>query len=347
MKQVLAVFFFLSVVFPAIAGKSLKYDTVYVKDYPKHITLRTFSGVRANHLYFNDDDGTRIIDYRANQNVRFGLGFSYRWLNLTTSFASPFSGIDNEAKGETTHFDLQWNFYYQLFGLDFRLQYFKGYYLQNSHQAFQNWNSREAQFFIRPDIEVFSLGANIYYVFNEKQFSYKAVFTQTTRQKKSKGSWLLGARFDIVAAQADSAFLIGDNWVVSQEYADVNAMGNFTVGVGPGYGQTWVWNDYYFFTLSGLFFVNLQSIAYNTIQDKQEITGNISGFTQIRTAIGYNNDRNIVGLGWVFDGVPLGRVNNERVFYRFTNFKLYYARRFHFKSTLKKAKQILKLNTNE
>lgn len=321
--------------FSILVGKGLKYDTTYVAYYPKHITLRVFGSSKTNHLYFNDDDRTRVLDYRANHSFRFGAGFSYKWLNLSGSFSSPFSGVDNEQKGETAHFDLQWNFYYQLFGLDFRLQYFKGYFLQNTNQAFQDWNIDLGPYFIRPDIETFSLGTNIYYVFDERKFSYKAVFTQTTRQKKTKGSWLIGSRLDIVSVRADSAFFIGDNWVVSDEYAKVNGMGNFTFGVGPGYGQTWVWNKYYFFTLSGILYFNAQGIAYGLEGGKQSSTGNVSSFTQVRTAMGYNNDLNVVGLGWVFDGVPLGRVNDERVFYRFSNFKIYYARRFQFKKTLK------------
>lgn len=45
-------------------------------------------------------------------------------------------------------------------------------------------------------LESGTLSLNAYYVFNHRRFSYPAGFAQSTVQRKSAGSWMLGFRFD-------------------------------------------------------------------------------------------------------------------------------------------------------
>ncbi len=43
-----------------------------------------------------------------------------------------------------------------------------------------------------PGMDAITLSANMYYVFNHKHFSYPAAYAQSTVQRRSAGSWLLG-----------------------------------------------------------------------------------------------------------------------------------------------------------
>ena len=76
-------------------------------------------------------------------------------------------------------------------------------YLKNTNSfhirrmsGFEDIDSRQFRGMDFNGLSTYTLSVNAYYVFNNKKFSYPAAYNQSTQQKRSAGSFLLGFRYD-------------------------------------------------------------------------------------------------------------------------------------------------------
>ncbi len=155
-------------------------------------------------------------------------------------------------------------------------------------------------------------GVNLYYIFNDRRFSYPAAFAQSTCQKISCGSWLAGISYanntlefdyermqDILGrylppeeARIDSALMIS-----SLHYHDIDLTG--------GYAYNWVFARNWLFCASGQVGVGYKyssGDASNTVIDPRftdfsfyNINLNLVG----RFAVVFNNTRWYAGISTI------------------------------------------------
>ena len=88
-----------------------------------------------------------------------------------------------------------------------------------------------------------ALNVNVYYAFNGRRFSFPAAFSQSYVQRRSAGSWMLGASFDGTRTDIRTA-----------ESADAPTLKIRTaeVAIGAGYGYNFVAGRRWLFHLSAL-----------------------------------------------------------------------------------------------
>ncbi len=88
-----------------------------------------------------------------------------------------------------------------------------------------------------------ALNVNVYYAFNGRRFSFPAAFSQSYVQRRSAGSWMLGASFDGTRTDIRTA-----------ESTDAPTLKIRTaeVAVGAGYGYNLVAGHHWLFHLSAL-----------------------------------------------------------------------------------------------
>ena len=120
-------------------------------------------------------------EMEANRKATLSMGVSYLGLSLNVSL--------NPAKlmGKYRDFELNFNSYGRRFGFDVIYQDAKN---------FKGWHDHEGMERIElPDglLSVKTLNLNAFYVFNSRRFSYPAAFSQSYIQRRSAGSFLLGA----------------------------------------------------------------------------------------------------------------------------------------------------------
>ena len=108
------------------------------------------------------------------------------------SIVPVFLGIHQNAekKGISTFNDYQFNIYAKRFFYDISLQVYKGFYLNNTRD-YKEYDQLE-YYHKRSDISAVSANFNIYYVFNNKKFSFRAPYSFTQSQLKSAGSFITG-----------------------------------------------------------------------------------------------------------------------------------------------------------
>jgi len=282
----------------ALAGEN---DSNYVESYLNYLTTRVYASLKTAEISLRDQNVQKNLIYHPNDAMILGFGFNYGILGLNIGFKFPFINNDDDKYGKTDYLDLQTHIYTRPLVLDLYAQYYKGYHLTSPNDWIINWPSGDS-LPKRPDIYSISFGLNGQYIFNNKKFSYRAAFLQNEWQKKSAGSFLVGANIFYVDTKGDSSF-------IPKSYSDSSFFGGlhfsqyrlFNMGVTAGYAQTFVLKQHWFFTLA---LVGGLSGGGSWVYTSEEGEPDRSGFTAAmnlsgRIALGYNSSRFYAGVSYL------------------------------------------------
>ncbi len=305
------------------------FDSTYVKSTSNFLSTYTYLVSSANKFEIKDLSSGRVIKYAPNTGVSMGFGFNYKWLGLALSFGLKNNEI--EKKGKSESFNLSTTIFGRKNVIDAKLQLYSGFYIENPWIYDTSWVDT-LNFPQRSDLITNFASFSWVYVFNNKEFSYKAAFTQSEIQRKSAGSFLLGtfASYDIIAA--DSSILpvaARSNFV---ENANFEMSGNLNITIGAGYAYSFIFGKHFYLTMSLMQGIGAQWIfmVYEN-ENNNEIRTALSNNTQIRLGLGYNSLRNYYGLTAFTDISPLKSRNNKAQINFSTHYvKLFYGHRFDF-----------------
>jgi hypothetical protein len=305
-----------------------KYDSLYIEDYSKNFTvwLNTYS--KSNLISIVDDAGSKVLEYKPNESVSFGPGFGWKWIGLDLSFIS-LSRNDNWKYGKTNKFDIQSHFYLRKYMIDVHVQAYNGFYM-SSLKGTKEDVVEDDEIYKRSDIWQIAIGGAFYYHSNSEQCSFKSSFSQTQIQKKSKGSWVIGAFYNFFGTFGDSLLLPS---VVVNEFdstARYHGALSSSIGVIGGYTHTFVYRKKWFVTLSLMPGLGLQSYKYALQGDTavREDRSNLSSRFQSRFAFGYNVPRFYAGFSAVSDNFDFRNSSPSYVKHNFGVVRVFFGYRF-------------------
>ncbi len=162
-------------------------DTTYITPnrYNWAFMLQNTNGFENYKLYSRERDQQLVFSPKPA--FRFGPYLGWRWIFLGYTFEA---GSLGNSQTRTTEFEfslysamLGCDLIYRRTGNNFKIRKVKGF-------------GEEAESVEGMDchgINVKVTGINAYYIFNHKRFSYPAAFAQSTVQRKSCGTWKIGA----------------------------------------------------------------------------------------------------------------------------------------------------------
>ena len=134
--------------------------------------------------------GKQSLSFSPRTASKIGPYIGWKWIFLGYTFGL----TDPKGNGEMTELSL--SIYTNKVGGDI-------IYLKNTKNfrirrisGFPNVNNSELEGTNFDGLSTYTLSVNAYYVFNNKKFSYPAAYNQSTQQKRSAGSFLLGFRYD-------------------------------------------------------------------------------------------------------------------------------------------------------
>lgn len=198
----------------------LKYDTLYIDKPRERWTVKLRTNVSGNDLLVRGraGGGDTEANLKADHRVTLSMAVGYRGMTLGVAV--------NPLKLAGKSKDMEYNFcsYGNKFGFDAvytTANTFSGDIEQDGHKAHVSVGEVRQR--------MASVGG--YYAFNHRRFSYAAAFTQSQRQLRSAGSWLLalsamGCRLE---DRSSSRAALGASKL---EY--------FNLGIGGGYGYNLV-----------------------------------------------------------------------------------------------------------
>jgi Domain of unknown function (DUF4421) len=259
------------------------HDSSYYQSFERYITTRFFFSQKYTRLEMEKETNVSRLRYIPNTSLDAGIGVTYQSLTVNIGYAFGFLNTDHE-KGKTRSLDIQPHIYGRKWVYDLTAQFYKGYYLNPKGFASGDPN----KYYVRSDLRTQLLGVSAYRLLNPSKFSFRAALLENEQQKKSAGSFLIGAETYYGIIKGDSAIVPSS---LSENYLqkDVRRLDFIKIGPGVGYAYTYVINKTFY--LTGSLTASL-SIDYSNQQGADGKTDNIAinkGFVY-RIAAGYDKN---------------------------------------------------------
>ena len=297
-------------------------DTNYVEDYTEWLTTRLYLLYQNATFVISTNEVDNII-FQPNTDIKLGIAGFYKWFGLGLSITNPFYQFNKETYGKTSAIDLRINAFGRAVAAEVFIQNFHGFYIRNVHPAYN-------RFYILPDMNLFSLGAYGYWIYNSRKFSLRAAFVQNERQVKSAGSFMIRPGFSYFQVSSDTGIIPGE---IIKTYKlapdEIIKEGDFySISLAPGYSYTFVFLKRIYFNAAVFPGVAWLSYSYKGKNDNYSRSDFIFQLG-IRLAAGYNTKK------WYIGGAVITGFNdldapwsNSSFFYDVSQFRIWGGMRF-------------------
>lgn len=267
-------------------------DSVYIE--PQHYNYTVMmQNTNTYELYTLSTESGQKITFAPDISYRLGPYLGWRWVFLGYTLDLKHINLNSSHTGKK-EFDL--SLYSSLLGVDlFWRQTGNDYHIQKMTFA-DNIDGSPMKGVDFDGIKSSIRGFNLYYIFNHRKFSYPAAYSQSTMQKKSAGSMLLGIGYTRHTLEVDWTKL--DNIVqermketASEVRVDSSMMFDkvkYTdVSVSCGYAYNWVFARHWLFNAS-----LSMAVAYNQSKSDIDPSKNVFHFKNFSF-----NNMNVDGIG--------------------------------------------------
>ena len=147
-------------------------------------------------------------------------------------------------------------------------------------------------------ISVKQTGLNLYYIFNNRRFSYPAAYSQSTNQRRSCGTFILGLSYSRQSFQMDATKFEPIIKEAMTPSMDFNKIEFRDFSINAGYSYNWVFAKN---CLANISLTPALGYKHSNIKsdEEQSIFNNINADLVSRIALVYNNSRYFIGLSAV------------------------------------------------
>jgi hypothetical protein len=230
--------------------------------------------------------------FKTNNPTSYGLAVDYKW--LTFEYTSSFNNTIGDPRfGQTEAQTFGFGLTGRKFWFRNFFQRFQGYYLENPWYYEPDFDVLNGIYPHRNDVVTSTYFANINYGFNHQRFSNTASLWQIERQKKSAGSFTVGASYARIGFGADSA-LIPSFLEDFPNDARITRLSFHLLGINGGYLHTFAIGKKrkWFVSLALIPGLNMQvgnvevENGNGTVQKSS-----LGSLTEARIVLGYNGDK--------------------------------------------------------
>ena len=274
------------------------FDTAYIS--PNRYNYALMLDHFTNYEYYSVGSGTpepQRLRFSPKPHNKIGVYFGWRWLFL--GWAVDADGLYGKKNGKKRGRECDLSLYSSKLGVDifykrtgnsYKIHKITGFSDRIPTDYSEDFNG----------LKVKMKGLNLYYIFNNRRFSYPAAFSQSTNQRRSAGSFITG--FSVSAHNLD--FDYTQLPPIIQETMNpgmkVNHIKYTNISLNFGYAYNWV------FARNCLACLSLNpAVAYKTsrIRKAEEETDewykNFNIDFILRVGIVYNNSKYFAGTSFV------------------------------------------------
>ncbi|MBI1837020.1 MAG: hypothetical protein HYR91_07115 [Flavobacteriia bacterium] len=275
------------------------------------------------------------LKFRNNYKTILGYGICYKWFALRLSFALPGSDKNILKYGNTTAFNLGFDFTFKKFFWDVDFRNYKGYVVKNAN----NWNSKysiEEPNEILPQMNSVSFSINSWY-FHNKHFKMQAVRGKTAHFTKKVHTWYLKSTFNIYGIGNDLKSIVPNELIDPKNTkTNSNIYSAFDFGMIPGYAYGNRINNW---QVTGLFGFGpvIQSKYYNANGTIRSFIG-LAPRYDIKFIGGYSEPKYFIFIVTDFDNKTI-HFNDLKLRQTFYSIKIVGGYRFDNKDDRKKKKE--------
>ncbi len=303
-----------------------------MKLYKNKLLISLIGTRKYQHIEIEANDHFNHLRYKPNNPYSFGAGLSYNSLSIDLTLKLPFLTHEYKKKGKTDILRVRLGYNRPRLWFSTMFQYIRGFYLENIQTFDPQWFTANENFLLRPDIQNISWYTAAYYSFNHSNITYQSSLGWEQRQKKSAGTFLLGASVFVNYLSADSSMVPGAFAEDFPKDMELTEQLNFQYGLNFGYVHTLLLTPNFYLTLSLFPGIHYQTAHYITpLTGKKDISGDFGSVTEARAVIGYNSDK-------YFAGVTLNEIailhfpSNTVLTNGYAHLKFFIGKRFNFRT---------------
>ena len=275
------------------------------------------------------------LSFSPNPHNKIGLYFGWRWIFLGWSVDVDDIYRKTNRKNRGTEFDLSLyssklgvDIFYRRTGNNYKIHKIKGFYDEIPSSYSENFNG------LKVDIK----GLNLYYIFNNRKFSYPAAFSQSTNQRRNAGTFIAG--FSISKHNLDFDYQQLPEYIQKRMNPGmkVNKIKYTNANISFGYAYNWVFarNCLACISLTPAIAYKASDVDAETHEGKQWYSKFNLDFL-VRAGIVYNNGKYFVGSSFVGKNYNYHR-NNFSLDNGFGTLQVYAGFNFHLRKEYRKKK---------
>ena len=272
--------------------KALEQDSLYVYPHRYNMTIMPQYTYGFDYYRFATDNKEQSISITPSSNNKIGIYVG--WKCFFAGYSFTLNNIQPETDLEISFFASRGGveLYYRKRSDGFKIGNLKGF--KENDIALTNYN-REFD-----GLTTSQIGANLLYVFNYRKFSFPAAYSQTTNQRISAGSLILGISYNEQLFSFDHTRI--DPKIESLMLHDLkfNNINYINLNINFGYSYNWVFAKNFLTNISVS-----PAVGYKNTSLKSSINNSKEFFSSInidfisRMALVYNNGKYYAGASLV------------------------------------------------
>ena len=309
-------------------------DTTYIgpNRYNYALMLDHFTNYEYYAIGSNTPESQRLR-FSPNPRNKIGPYFGWRWIFLGWSVDIDDIYRKTNRKNKGTEFDLSLyssklgvDIFYRRTGNNYKIHKIRGFYDEIPSDYSEDFSG------LKVDIK----GLNLYYIFNNRKFSYPAAFSQSTNQRRNAGTFIAG--FSISKHNLDFDYQQLPAYIQERMNPGmkVNKIKYTNANISFGYAYNWV------FARNCLACLSLTpAIAYKASDVDAETQEGKAWYSKfnldflLRAGVVYNNGKYFVGTSFVGKNYNYHR-NNFSLDNGFGTLQVYVGFNFHLRKEYRK-----------
>ena len=310
------------------------FDTLYIS--PNRYNYALMATHFSNFEYYSvtsEFPQPQKLSFSPNPHNKIGLYFGWRWIFLGWSVDIDDIYRKTNRKNKGTEFDLSLyssklgvDIFYRRTGNNYKIHKIRGFYDEIPSDYSEDFSG------LKVDIK----GLNLYYIFNNRKFSYPAAFSQSTNQRRNAGTFIAG--FSISKHNLDIDYQQLPAYIQERMNPGmkVNKIKYTNANISFGYAYNWV------FARNCLACLSLTpAIAYKASDVDAETQEGKAWYSKfnldflLRAGVVYNNGKYFVGTSFVGKNYNYHR-NNFSLDNGFGTLQVYVGFNFHLRKEYRK-----------
>lgn len=306
-----------------ISAFSQKKDTLYVETFSHKINIRTSLELEEQALEVSNLNTSNDYSLRQNEVGKLAFSLNYKILGVKLGFTPGFLKNDFALKGPAEYRHYRIRIYFPKLYQQFYYYRTKGFYVKNTDDYVDGWEKGKDPYLQISNLNTLEIGGETRYYFSNK-FGYRAIFSNTERQLKSKGTWMAVLKYNYSKIDKPST----DYFVLNDESYNLNFIGGYI------YNLVFDKNKYLFGQITpsvGIKYVrNIHNDTGGGVEQDHLLIPNIG--LRTRLGLGYTSNKFYYGVSVLINSTSYKEYANmnlvdSRVFasihlgYRFKAFK--------------------------